>query len=426
MRALSAFLEFCYLVRRDVITEDTLVDIRRSLDTFHQEREVFRDSGVRTEGFSLPRQHSLKHYPFSVEEFGAPNGLCSSITESAHIKAVKRPYRRSNRNQPLGQMLITNERLDKLAAARVHFASRGMLDGPCIPLANLLSIPSSADAAGDAAVDEESGKDEDGLPTIGDERDSGPVDGYVEAEVVLAKRAGTLCCARAPHPWDLQMFSVPHLSRRLNVLANELGYPELEELTRRFLYAQLNPNFDSTAVPLAFCPPIASKVFVYPSAVATFHAPSDHSGDGGMRRERIRAVPSWRGVSARRDCVFLDNDPTQPGFRGLLVARVLVFMSFKHNNITYPCALVNWFVPVADAPCSETGLWVVEPELDETTGQRTMEVVHLDCMIRAAHLIGVAGTGFVPRTLRDYHTLDSFRAFYVNKYADHHAHTIAF
>ena len=79
--------------------------------------------------FSLPRQHSLSHYRFLIQQFGAPNGLCSSITESKHIKVVKDPYRRSSRNEPLGQMLLTNQRLDKLEATGVDFATRGMLKG---------------------------------------------------------------------------------------------------------------------------------------------------------------------------------------------------------------------------------------------------------------------------------------------------------
>ena len=69
----------------------------------------------------------MEHYPDHIFEFGAPNGLCSSITESKHIKAVKEPWRRSNRFQALGQMLRTNQRLDRLAAARVDFENRGML-----------------------------------------------------------------------------------------------------------------------------------------------------------------------------------------------------------------------------------------------------------------------------------------------------------
>lgn len=82
--------------------------------------------------FSLPRQHSLNHYFLMIRLFGAPNGLCSSITESKHIKAVKEPWRRSSRYKALGQMLLTNQRLDKIAAARSDFEARGMLQGSCV------------------------------------------------------------------------------------------------------------------------------------------------------------------------------------------------------------------------------------------------------------------------------------------------------
>ena len=63
-----------------------------------------------------------------IREFGAPNGLCSSITESKHIKAVKIPWRRSNRYKALQQMLYINQRMDKLSAARLDFTRRGMLE----------------------------------------------------------------------------------------------------------------------------------------------------------------------------------------------------------------------------------------------------------------------------------------------------------
>ena len=64
-----------------------------------------------------------------------PNGLCSSIMESKHIKAVKEPWRRSNKYNALGQMLVTNERLDKLAAARMDFTRHHMLSGSCLAAA---------------------------------------------------------------------------------------------------------------------------------------------------------------------------------------------------------------------------------------------------------------------------------------------------
>jgi hypothetical protein len=102
-----------------------------ALERFHKYRKIFIESGVRLT-FDLPRQHSLIHYHKHIRAFGAPNGVCSSITESKHIKAVKEPWRQSNRFEALSQMLLTNQRLDKLAASRADFAHRGMLQGTCL------------------------------------------------------------------------------------------------------------------------------------------------------------------------------------------------------------------------------------------------------------------------------------------------------
>lgn len=131
VRALRAFLDFCYLVRRPIITEDDIEEIEDAIDRFHQYREIFKVTGVR-KTFSLPRQHSMVHYPKQIRRFGAPSGLCTSITESKHIEAVKKPWRRSNRFNALKQMLLIIQRLNKLAAAHVNFKDRGMLEASCI------------------------------------------------------------------------------------------------------------------------------------------------------------------------------------------------------------------------------------------------------------------------------------------------------
>jgi hypothetical protein len=152
IRTFRAFLEFCYIVRQSVLTELDLTRLKDALDRFHQFRTIFEVSGVRPSGISLPRQHALVHYVSLVRLFGAPNGLCSSLTESKHIRAVKEPWRRSNRNQPLGQMLVTNQRLDQLAAARTDFVNRGMLSAEScraptfmfIDITNLLHASSSS------------------------------------------------------------------------------------------------------------------------------------------------------------------------------------------------------------------------------------------------------------------------------------------
>jgi hypothetical protein len=127
-------VDFCYLVQQNILDKLTLDAIDAAVARFHANRVIFEDVSICIH-FSLPRQHSMKHFQLLIQMFGAPNGLCSSITESKHIKAVKEPYRQSSHFEALGQMLLTNQRLDKLAAC-------GML-GP-MPSTEHHSYPFSA------------------------------------------------------------------------------------------------------------------------------------------------------------------------------------------------------------------------------------------------------------------------------------------
>jgi len=64
----------------------------------------------------------------------------------------------------------------------------------------------------------------------------------------------------------------------------KIGQHDLPDLIRRFLFYQLHPNSDikPDALPLEQCPMLwDSRVSVFHSATATFHAPSNPSGPGG-------------------------------------------------------------------------------------------------------------------------------------------------
>lgn len=210
-------------------------------------------------------------------------------------------------------------------------------------------------------------------------------------------------------------------------MSGHLGLPNLPELVSRFLYEQTHPDLDIPLidVPLGDCPDYTGKVYVYPSAIATFYAPSDRSGIGGMYRERIRSVQSWRGGAERRDCVYVEHNAELPGFRGLHAARIRLFLKIKHHSVRYPCALVTWFSAIGDHPCDDTQMWMVEPDFDENGGH-IMSIIHLDTILRSAHLVGIAGEHSIPRRLSHTDSLDAFKSFYVNKFIDYHAHEIAF
>ncbi|KAG2345936.1 hypothetical protein BDR05DRAFT_974817 [Suillus weaverae] len=330
-------LEFCYLVWRNIITKDTLIQIQDALHHFHHYCKIF-DTVIPT--FSLPRQHSMAHYVDMIRLFGAPNGLCSSITESKHIKAVKEPWRWLSRHNALGQMLVTNQHLDKLAASCVNFDAKW-------------------------------------------------------AQTVAA-------------------------------LAHEVAVPDLRRLIRYFLFSQLNPDDarNPEDIPAAGLPRHKGKLQVFNSAATTFYAPSDLSGIGSMRHEHIRACPLWWNEYPHNDCVFINTDSDAEGMRGLEVARVICFFSFKHEWEVYPCALIQWFEKIGDCPDEDTGMWMVALSFHED-GSRDLAVIHIETVFCAAHLIPIYGSEYIPPSLKFYQSLDTFGSFYVNKYTDHHVFKIA-
>ncbi|KAE9396973.1 hypothetical protein BT96DRAFT_958047 [Gymnopus androsaceus JB14] len=375
MRCLSAFLDFCHIVQHADIDETSLHAIKTTLENFHHYHEIFRTSGVHNH-FSLPRMHAMIHYPALIIDFGTPNGLCSSITESHHISAVKKPWRRSNRYNALSQMLLTNQQIDKLIAFHSNLVSKQLLQPLCIP-------PDSFDA---------------------EKNNVSPIDSNLAtAKVELAKR---------------QDRSYP---RNIQGLSAHISQPQLEGLTCQFLGEQLKLG-DSDEFPC-----ITGSINVFPSAVVMFYAPSDISGIRGMKCKWIRCTPSWYNAP-RYDTVLATIDEDQAGFQGMSVARALLFFSFKHQGMVFPCVLQHWYNTYGKSCDPKTGLWMVRPAYNGQDKQNPcLAVVHLDTLVHGVHLMPVYGDCPVPTNgLKHYHSLDVFNMFYVNKYADYHSNEIIF
>lgn len=200
----------------------------------------------------------------------------------------------------------------------------------------------------------------------------------------------------------------------------------LHSLISDFLHEQLGRN-DTDRMPMHGLGYHVLSLKLFRSAKAEFYAPSDLSGIHGRRVEHIRATPTWNSGSSRYDTVFVNADSNLPGMAGLLIARVFSFLSFKYGGTEYPCALIQWYSCVSDEADEATGMWVVEPDFND--GNPHLAIIHLDAILRAAHLIGRCrgpDAGFLPRTVSAETALDYFDYFYVNKYVDHHAYEIAF
>jgi hypothetical protein len=173
------------------------------------------------------------------------------------------------------------------------------------------------------------------------------------------------------------------------------------------------------------CPRFYGTIKIYTSASATFYAPSELSGPGGMHREIIRSTSNWYGVYERRDTVLLQDNPNENGMRGMVVGRVLCFMTLTHDAITYPCALIEWFDRIGQQPDPLTGLWRVKPKV-AAAGRRAAGIVPLGSIFRACQLIPMYERTTLPAQFHFSHTPIAFKRFYVNSFADYHAHETIF
>ncbi|KAG2148684.1 uncharacterized protein EDB93DRAFT_1240462 [Suillus bovinus] len=211
----SAFLDFCYIIRCNMLTEDDLLQLQDALDRFHTYREIFKTTGV-TLSFSLPCQHSLNHYLLLIQQFGAPNGLCSSIMESKHIKAIKEPWCCSSWFKVLGQMFLN---VNKPEHRSIEGEVSETVDGPAVEV-------------------------------------------HVDLAATPHKFVCALCCRCDVH-----------------ALGDKLELPSFQQLIQEFIHDQAHaadpdpPVFDPASAPL-----FLEKVLIFNSAAVSFYAPSDLSG----------------------------------------------------------------------------------------------------------------------------------------------------
>ena len=131
-------------------------------------------------------------------------------------------------------------------------------------------------------------------------------------------------------------------------------------------------------------------------------------------------VENKRHHGSRRDCILLKTGLDIAGVRGLNVARVHLFFSFTFGEEVFECALIHEFCKSFTDLDPDNGLWIFEPDYD-ASGYRIMSVVHIDSIVRAAHLLPVFKDGTpIPREINFTHTRNIFKAFYLNKYIDYH------
>ncbi|KAF8257321.1 hypothetical protein EI94DRAFT_1759274 [Lactarius quietus] len=322
-----------------------------------------------------------------IHLFGAPNGHCTSITESMHRESIKGLWQKSNKCHADGQILITNQQQDKIAAAHSDFEAQGMLKGmvftDAYERAESPDIPGGMIAA-DADMQSVNVNHRSDSNEGGEGRGRANVNEVDEVHLV----DGRDIISHRKYPLTAQELAVMFCQ------------PNFHHLIQQVLYNQshlLDPNAPlGMDVPLAQCPSFDSCISVYHTMTAVFYSPSDPSGLWGMRQKCIRSNLCWPKHLPRWDTVFVERNPTLPGIRGLDIIAL---------------------------PDEVMGLWVVQPDYN-ADGLPAIGVIHLDSVLCGAHLMPVFGDSPIPIGLGAENSLDVFQAFYVNKYIDYHAFEI--
>ncbi|KAH8981033.1 hypothetical protein EDB86DRAFT_3066721 [Lactarius hatsudake] len=366
------FLKFCYIACSDTITEQTILRLEDTLKRFHDYRLIFQAMGVCVD-ISLPQQHSRIHYLMLIQLFGAPNGLCSSITESKHIKAVKEPWQWSNQYHTLLQML-----------------AKGLLDedaqGGCAGTQGERGISNHPHGLNDEMQPQPQ-----------------PVVNPLQAEESDVKLGS------APHEVFIQDLNLTVITLWYAEWRTKRTMPHLPHLINRFLCGQLNGIGDRED-PNHTCPRYMGCIRIFNHATATFHTPSDPSNDQGMRHEVIQVTSSWLKGKPCYDCIFVNSNNKLHGMRGMEITQAIRFFSFVY--------LVHWFSRVSEEPDEDTRMWMVTP--DFVCGDPNLAVIHVDCIFCTAHLVPIFRNSYIPDHITHDNSLDSFKGFYVNWFIDHH------
>ncbi|TFK19711.1 hypothetical protein FA15DRAFT_659672 [Coprinopsis marcescibilis] len=382
VKCIAAFLNACYIFRRNVITWAALELAKLELAKFHAYREIFIETATRTTSVRVTKRSLLIYYRVKTHR------CCERA-----------------------MMLVTITRLDKLHALRQIFAEYGMLAGST-------ALYTALNLARDDGQRGELGDDHGAVAEYDENHHEAPASACDQSHMDdvcpslrprLSASVETAVRYVATYPTSLDELAIHPL----------IQAPALKTAFLEYLIALQRPN---EPIPLDITSRVVfnGKLRVYHSASAYFYAPSDACGARGMQKQVLRCNPNWKD-SARYDTVFvaLNNTPTISGTK---IGQLCLIFSFTNteSGAVHPCAFVNWFDTVGNQPDPITGMWVVErsPHLSE----RLFSIISIHSIVRNAHLMPVYGSRLLPERFLHTKSLDAFHKFYVNSFVDHHTH----
>lgn len=108
-----ALLNFLYLAQYPVHTDETLELLENALASFHDNKDIFVDLGIR-EGWNIPKLHFALHYAKLIMLFGTTDNFNTKYTVRLHIDLAKDAYAATNHKDEFAQITTWLEQKEKI------------------------------------------------------------------------------------------------------------------------------------------------------------------------------------------------------------------------------------------------------------------------------------------------------------------------
>ncbi|KAG2124860.1 hypothetical protein DEU56DRAFT_963130 [Suillus clintonianus] len=380
LRAVRGLLDFLYLAQYPCHSSETLELLHAALDTFHDNKGIFVDLGIRN-NFNLPKLHAARHYPLMIMLFGTTDNYNTEYTERLHIDIAKDAYRATNHKDEFIQMTIWLERKEKIFRhdKYIHWRISGGRE----------SVP----------------------------HHPRPPDMSFRREQVMTK-----------HP------SAKAVS--LQKLVNDYGATYFREALARYI-ARLNcsphhvprgQELDDLAIDIHF-PFRTLPVF---HKIKWLSLDTRGHGDASVTLDSIHAKPQHhsgsRLVARRSDTALVDRMTGAPGLKDFRVGQVRAIFALPPTSIPMlfsptvqvpsHLAYIEWFTPFPPAPDRNHGFYKLSRALARG-GERLASIVPVANILCSTHLVPRFGA-VAPREWTSGTVLDDCESFWLNLYLDRH------
>ncbi|KAJ6562801.1 hypothetical protein DFH09DRAFT_920645 [Mycena vulgaris] len=379
LTVVKSLIDFIYYAQFQSHTSRTLDALQSSLDTFHANKDILIELGIR-EHFNIPKLHSLQHYVDAIRSLGSADGYNTEAPERLHIDFAKKAYRSSNKRDYTAQMTVWLQRQEAFSLRQSY------LDW----LGNAINA--------ELAHEDDNSDDEEGPPST--QRD---------AEVTVQI---------TPTKLPAIAYSIPKAASFPDVTVAQLEniHGAVDFIPAFTLFIQ---KFFSRS---SITPSRHDRFAVY-KQLSLRMARNRYIGDK-VRTCRIRATPATLpkgrtpGIPAHFDTALVVEDPDQyrasSGIQGLRVAqiRAIFMLPPQYGSYPHPLAYIEWFTPF-NQPDRASGMYIIHRS--SRAHRRNAAIVSVEHLVRTCHLMGKAGPQIGRRWTTD-NVIDEAPYFYFNPY----------